>query len=72
VLGGLTRAGCGYPHLRGGLYLYLVQGGRRMRNSLSGQLNFEPKHMNLINSKISKHVDVLKLFTDIALRTVDL
>jgi len=28
--------------------------------------------MNLINSKIAKHVDVLKLFTDIALKTGDL
>jgi len=28
--------------------------------------------MNLINSKIIKHVDVLKLFTNIALRTVGL
>jgi len=26
--------------------------------------------MNLISSKITKHVDVLKLFTNIALRTV--
>jgi len=26
--------------------------------------------MNLISSKIAKHVDVLKLFTNIALRTV--
>jgi len=43
-----------------------------MKNSLSGKLNFEPKHMNLISSKIAKHVDVLKLFTNIALRMVDL
>jgi len=28
--------------------------------------------MNLISSKIAKHVDVLKLFTNIALRTVGL
>jgi len=27
-------------------------------------------HMNLISSKIAKHVDVLKLFASIALRTV--
>jgi len=28
--------------------------------------------MNLISSKIAKHVDVLKLFTNIAVRTVGL
>jgi len=32
--------------------------------------NVEPKHMNLISSKIAKHVDVLKLFASIALRPV--
>jgi len=42
-----------------------------MRNCLCGELNVEPKHMNLISSKIAKHVDVLKFFfTIIALRTV--
>jgi len=41
-----------------------------MGNSLCVQLNAEPKHMNLISSKIAKHVDVLKLFTSIALRPV--
>jgi len=25
-------------------------------------MSVEPKHMNLISSKIAKHVDVLKLF----------
>jgi len=30
----------------------------------------EPKHMNLISSKIAKHVDALKLFASIALRPV--
>jgi len=39
-----------------------------MKNSSCGC--FEPKHMNLISSKITKHVDVLKLFDSIALRTV--
>jgi len=45
-------------------------GGRRMGNSLCMQLNVEPKHINLISSKIAKHVDVLKLFASIALRPV--
>jgi len=60
--------------LRGGsgLYLVRVRGGRGMRNSLCGYLSVEPKHMNLISSKIAKHVDVLKLFASIALRTVSL
>jgi len=53
--------------LRGGLCL--VRSGRRMRNSLCGQLSFESKHMNLIISKLEKHVDALKVFTSIALRT---
>ena len=44
--------------------------GRRMGNSLCVQLNVEPKHMNLISSKIAKYVDVLKLFASIALRPV--
>ena len=44
--------------------------GRRMGNSLCVQLHVEPKHMNLISSKIAKHVDVLKLFGSIALRPV--
>ena len=43
-------------------------GGCRMGNSLCVQLNVEPKHMNLISSKIAKHVDVLKVFASIALR----
>ena len=34
------------------------------------QMSVEPKHMNLISSKIAKHVDVLKLFASIAFRTV--
>jgi len=29
-----------------------------MRNSLCGYLSVEPKQMNLISSKIAKHVDV--------------
>jgi len=33
-------------------------------------MSVEPKRMNLISSKIPKHVDVLKLFDGIALRTV--
>jgi len=33
-------------------------------------MSVEPKHMNFISSKIAKHVDVLKLFTSIALRTI--
>jgi len=33
-------------------------------------MSVEPKHMNLISSKIAKHVDVLKLFASMALRTV--
>jgi len=33
------------------------------------RVSVEPKHMNLISSKIAKHVDVLKLFASIALRT---
>jgi len=50
--------------------LLCMLGGHRMRNSLCVQLNVEPKHMNLISSKIAKHVDVLKLFASIALRPV--
>jgi len=45
-------------------------GGRRMGNYLCVQLNVEPKHTNLISSKIAEHVDVLKLFASIALRPV--
>ena len=41
-------------------------------NFLCGQLSVEPKHMNLISSKIAKHMDVLKLFASIALGTVGL
>jgi len=37
---------------------------------LCGQLNVEPKHMNLISSKIAKRVNVLKLFASSALRPV--
>ena len=37
-----------------GLYLVRVQRGRGLRNSLSAA----PKQMNLIISKVSKHVDV--------------
>jgi len=33
-------------------------------------MSVEQKHVNLISSKIAKHVDVLKLFASIALRTV--
>jgi len=33
-------------------------------------MSVEPKDMKLITSKIAKHVDVLKLFLSIALRTV--
>jgi len=46
--------------LRGGsgLYLVRVRGGRGMRNSLCGYFSVEPKHMNLISSKIAQHVDV--------------
>jgi len=33
-------------------------------------MSVEPKHMNLISSKIAKHVDVLKLFASIAPGTV--
>jgi len=50
--------------------LLCLRGGCRMGNSLCGQLNVEPKHMNLISSKIAKQVDVLKLFASIALRPV--
>jgi len=50
--------------------LLSMRGGRRMGNSLCGQMNVEPKHMNLISSKIAKHVDVLRLFASIALRPV--
>jgi len=50
--------------------LLCMLGGRRMGNSLCVQLNVEPKHMNLISSKIAKHVDVLKMFASIALRPV--
>jgi len=44
--------------LGGGLYLVRVWGGHGLRNSLCKQLSVEPKHMNLISSKITKHVDV--------------
>ena len=50
--------------------LLCMRCGRRMGNSLCGQLNVEPKHMNLISSKIAKRVDVLKLFASNALRPV--
>jgi len=50
--------------------LLCMWGRRRMGNSLCWQLNVEPKHMNLISSKIAKHVDVLKLFASNALRSV--
>jgi len=33
-------------------------------------MSVEPRHMKLISSKIAKHVNVLKLFASIALRTV--
>jgi len=33
-------------------------------------MSVEPKHINLISSNIAKHVDVLKLFASIALKTV--
>jgi len=76
--GGLTRAGCGYQHLWGGcglnllrggrgLNLLRVRGGRGIRNSSCGEMSVEPKHMNLISSKLAKHVAVLKLFASIAL-----
>jgi len=35
-------------------------------------MSVEPQHLNLISSKIPKHVDVLKLFASIALWTVGL
>jgi len=41
-----------------------------LRNSLCGDLSVEPKHVNLINSKIAKHVEVLELFARVALRAV--
>jgi len=49
-----------------------VLGGRGggLRNSLCGDLSVEPKHVNLINSKIAKHVEVLELFARVALRAV--
>jgi len=50
--------------------LLCMRGGRRMENSLCGQLNVEPKHMNLRSWKTAKHVDVLKLFASNALRPV--
>ena len=65
--GGLTRAGCGYQHLWGGCGLNLLRGGRGIRNSSCGEMSVEPKHMNLISSKLAKHVAVLKLFASIAL-----
>ena len=57
---------------RGGSGLCLVRAGHGLRNSLCGLLSVEPKHMSLISSKIAQHVDVLKLFPSIALRTVGL
>jgi len=47
-----------------------MRGGHGIGNSLCGQLNVQPKYMNLISSKIAKHVDVLKLFASIALKPV--
>jgi len=35
-------------------------------------MSVKTKHINLTSSKIAKHVVVLKLFADIALRTVGL
>ena len=66
---GLTLAGCEYPHLRAGAGTFTAMHAGR-ENSLCGQLNVEPKHMNLISSKIAKHVDVLKLFASNAFRPV--
>ena len=69
------RAGAGGYELnllQGGSWLYLVRGGRGLRNSLCGQLSVEPKHMSLISSKIARHEDVPKLFARIALRTIGL
>jgi len=61
-VGRVNPCGCGLNLLR-------VQGGHGMRNSSCGQMSVEPKHMNLISSKIAKHMDILKLFASIALRT---
>jgi len=88
VQSGLTCTFYGFPHLWGGpgtctalcmrvqdrprLNLLRERDGCRMRNSLWRYLSVEPKHMNSIISKITKHVDVLKLFVRIAFRTVGL
>ena len=50
--------------------LLCIRGGRRIGNSLFGPRNVEAKYMNLNSSKISKHLDVLKLFASTALRPV--
>jgi len=48
----------------------LAAGARRARveKFFVRVLSLEPKHINLISSKIAKHVHVLKLFASIALR----
>jgi len=63
--------GCRYTHLRcgcGNLHCFACEsmagwtcygaGGGGVRNFLCGYLSVEAKHMNLISSKIAKHVDL--------------
>ena len=42
--------------VRGGCGLNLLRGGCGIRNSSCGQMSAEPRHMNLISSRIAKHV----------------
>ena len=50
----------------------LGAGRARVEELFVRVLSVEPKHVNLISSKIVKHVDVLKLFASIALGTLGL
>jgi len=50
----------------------LGAGRARDKELIVRVIEFWAKNMNLISSKIAKHVNVLKLFTNIALRTVGL
>ena len=68
----INPCGLWVPAFAGTRILLCMRGRCRMGNSLCGQLNVEPKHMNLISWKIAKHVDVLKLFASIALKPVSL
>ena len=64
------RAGAGRVEPAAGRERVVLDAGRGpVEKFFLRVLSVEPKHMNLISSKNAKHVDVLKLFASIALRT---